>query len=88
MLTCHYCGQRFPRGKRGPATDTCPDCHPIRDAVLRLEKHLPDWADRATAECKIELRYRLFCTLGDMIPRPRYPAGHPQAGQFIPRRNH
>lgn len=77
------------------------ECRTLNDAINRLESAIGPVAARllnGTPDTErspkavagdhqnlVELRYRLFCLLGDEVPRPRHPKGHPNAGGFVGR---
>ncbi|MEE8384835.1 MAG: hypothetical protein V3S01_02830 [Dehalococcoidia bacterium] len=99
MSTCEACGTNLPTQTTGRPRKFCRpvngvhECRDLNSAIERLEKALGpvtarlvdgDATDRMNL---VELRYRLFCLLGDEVPRARYPLGHPKAGQFMKRRS-
>lgn len=57
----------------------------VRRAIDSKAERIRSKATLRDHQNLVEIRYRLFCLLGDEVPRPHYPKGHVRAGQFIKR---
>ena len=82
---CDICSMPLGNQKRGRPRMRHPHCGDLADALSRLEKALPAVVEHCDDDAKVNLRFELFSLIAQEIPRPRYPKGHPKAGQFIPR---
>ena len=85
--SCKTCGTGFQQklGRGRPQEFCCDECrnwHYAKETILELT---PNVVQRASTGARVEIWYELYCFVADEIPRVRYPAGHPRAGDFVPR---
>jgi hypothetical protein len=85
--SCKTCGTAFDQkpGRGRPQEFCCAECRDWHYAKETLIKTTASVMGRSTQAARVEVWYELYCFVADEIPRVRYPAGHPRAGDYVAR---